>query len=207
MATDIRITTDGATVKTKGQDLIVSPRRIAMFGATILIGLFGIICVLGGIASLIGAFADGDLEDILEIIALIVIGVGLLSVAYFAFKRGKNQQAVHFDATQQQVMVGNEHVPFDSVTGVYLQHAGNTTLGDISGMVLQTGIVVNQKIIPIVSVSKAQRDENMSDAVTLVRLYAEHLGHDPKILGRYEDLLKLDLPKATPLVLSFEPDS
>lgn len=204
MANKTRIITDGATVRTKGQDLFVIPRRIAMFGATILIGLFGVLCFLGGIVSLVGAVSQGNLDEIIEIIALILIGVGLLSVAYFAFNRGRSQKAVRFDATARQVIVNDETIPFNHINAVYLQHAGDTKLGDISGVVLQTGIVSNDTPIPIASVSNAKRDENMSDAITLIRLYAEHLGYDPKVVGRYEDLLKLTVTKGTPMVFKLK---
>jgi len=40
---------------------------------------------------------------------------------YFAFKRGKNQKAIHFDVTQQQVVVGQEPLSFDSISDVYVQ--------------------------------------------------------------------------------------
>lgn len=204
MAKKTRMVTDGATVRTKGQDLIVSPRRITMFLAAILIGLFGVMCLLGGGASAINALGEGDLEDVISSLALVLIGFGLLSVAYFAFNKGRSQKAVHFNVAQRQITVGQETIPFDRVSGVYLQHEANTTLGDISGTVLQTGIITKDTPIPIASVSSAKRDENMSNAITLIRLYAEYLGYDPKVVGRYEDLLKLDLSKGLPMIFKLE---
>lgn len=206
MAKETRMTIDGAMVKTKGQDLTVSPRRFAMFGAAVLIGLFGLIAIPAGGMTAINALGEGDLEEIITGLGFVLLGFGLLSVAYFAFNKGRSQKAIHFDATQRQITVGQETIPFDRVSGVYLQHAGTTTLGDLSGTVIQTGIIANQKPLPIGSVSRGKAEDNMSDAATLVRLYAQHLGYDPKVIGRYEDLLKLNLPKGTPVILSFQPD-
>jgi len=206
MSKETRITTDGATVKTKGQDLIVSPKRLTMFLVAILLGGFGGLLLLGGLGSLMTSVTEGEWDSIDEIIMLIVVGGGLLGVAYFAFNKGKNQQAVHFDATNRHVKIGNETVSFDSITGVYMCHMGNMTLGDISGVIVQTGIVSDTKTIPITSVSKAKLEDNMSDAVMLIRLYAEHLGYDPNVLGKYETLVTVALHPKLPVTFSFESD-
>jgi hypothetical protein len=204
MSKETRITTDGATVKTKGQDLIVSPKRLTMFLVTILLGGFGGLLVLGFLAGLVKSATEGEWGDIIEFIPLIIVAGGLIGVAYFAFNKGKNQQDVHFDATNRHVKVGKEIVSFDSITGVYLYHMGNMTLGDISGVIIQTGIVSDKKTIPITSVSKPKQEDNMADAVMLIRLYAEHLGHDPNVLGKYEALVTVDLYPKLPVTFPFE---
>ena len=204
MSKKVNMTTDGATVRTQGQDLIVAPKRLTMFLAAILLGGFGGMLLLLGLSGVVKSLTEGDWEHILELLGLIIVGVGLLSVAYFAFNKGKNQQAIHFDATNQHVKIGKEVFPFASVTDVYLCHMGNMSLGDISGAMIQTGIVANGKPMPIASLSKAKQADNMSDAVTLIRLYAEHLGHDPKVLGRYEDLIKTELHPKLPVILPFD---
>ena len=202
-----RISVDGATVKTKDQDLIVSPRRLSMFLTTIIIGGFGALSLIGSVLSLINTLSEGDAEAIGGSIMMALIGGGLLSVAYFSFNKGKTQKAVYFDTTNRQVKIGNETFPFNSITGVYLRKAGSMTLGDISGIIIQTGIVSNNTAMPIASVSKAKQPDNMMDAITLIQLYTEHLGYDPHILGRTEELSKINLQTNMPAVLPFKATS
>ncbi len=206
MAKEIRIMTDGATVKTKGQDLIVSPKRLMMFLVVIFLGGFGILFLLAFIGGLIGSVTAGEWADVLEIIPMIIVAGGLIGVAYFAFNKGKNQQAVHFDATNHHVKIGDKTVSFESIIGVYLYHTGNMTFGDISGTVVQTGIVSDTDMMPIASVSKGNQEDSIADAVTLIRLYAEHLGHDPNVLGKYETLVAVDLQPKLPVTFPFESD-
>ena len=172
MAKETHITTDGATVKTKGQDLIVSPKRLTMFLVAILLGGFGILFLLAFIGGLLASVTAGEWGDVLEMIPLIILAGG----------------------------------SFESITGVYLYHTGNMTFGDISGAVVQTGIVADADMMPITSVSKPKQEDNMADAVMLIRLYAEHLGHDPNVLGKYETLVAVELHPKLPVTFPFESD-
>jgi len=101
MSKNIRITADAATVTTKGQDLIVSPKRLSMFLTVIVIGLAGIGLLFLGEWVLIGYLAKGDLEPIGSIIPMMSLGAGLASVAYFAFNKGRSQKAIHFEAIKR----------------------------------------------------------------------------------------------------------
>lgn|GEM_PF-4546045 len=47
----------------------------------------------------------------------------------------------------------------------------------------------------------------MYDAFTLIELYAEHFEREPKVIGRYEDCIKRELLKITPLIISLNSDT
>ena len=206
MSKKTRITVDAATVKIQGQDIVITPKRITMFLTAIILGLAGIGLLLLGGSVLIGDLAGGDLKEIGSTIAMMILSAGLVGVAYFAFNKGKSQKAIHFDATNRQVIVGEEIIPFDSVMGVYLQRIGRATVNHKSSIIVQTGIISGDRAIPIVSVSKPGQ-QNMSDVATLLRLYAQHLEHDPKVVGRYEDLIQINLSTNAPVILSFKPNT
>ena len=205
MSKNKSITVDAATVKVNGQDLEVKPKKLSMFLVAILMVLFGGVLLLASLASIVKSLTEGDFGDIIEILVMGFISLGLLGVAYYAFNKARTQQAVHFDATQREVTIGNEIIQFDSITGVYIKRAGGYSIGDSSGTILQTGIVSEGIAMPVVNVSKMKQSENMETAVTLIQLYTEHIGHDPKVLGRYEDLVKHGLHPSMPAIFPFNP--
>ncbi|GEM_PF-3172536 len=203
MVKEIVIAADAATVKTQGKDIVVKPKRLVMFLTAIIVGFAGISLLALGVGVLLIDLAAGDLEQIGSNLPGIALGTGFIGVAFFAFSKGRSQRAIHFDATNHQVVIGNESIPFDRIIGVYLQRTGRATIDTKSSIIIQTGIIVDNLAIPIVSVSKTNRVQNMSDAVTLVRLYAHRLGHDPSVVGRYDDLININLQANSPVILPF----
>lgn len=200
MKRNTKIRADGAWVKTKGDELEVSPRRLYLILAVILIGGIGILLVFAVLAGIVKALGEGDASQFLELLLMGATAIGLVFIAGFAARKAQSQQAVKFDPHTRTIHIANsETIGFDAVSGVYFQKVAKTGLGDLTGMVVQTGVVAGEKPVPLASVSNLEADKIMEDVVTLVRLYAEYTGNDLSKLDRYEDMIK-HTPSTTPVI-------
>jgi len=184
MANRKKIRFDGAFLKKSGSDLRVQPRRLSMFLAGGLIGFFGIVLIFASLQSIFNR-PENEAIGWNSILIGVVIGAGLIGVAYYAIQQGRKQVAAHFNNQTRTVTIGKDNtIPYDSVNSVFIKRAGTMRTSKQNSIIVAVGIVHGQnQPVQLGNISESKQNKAFESAIDAARIICEQLGNsEPEAL-------------------------
>ena len=205
MVKRVKISVDGAFIKSKGDNLVVKPRRLAMILAGLLIGGFGVVAIAVSVGGLIDP-PENTAIDFTSIITGLVIGVGLLGVAVYAFRQGTQQKTIFFNRQAGTVMIDHDAtINYDDVAGVFIKRVGRARMAGKTSAIIATGIVRrNDELVHLAQISKNTSSQAITHAQAVITAYAMQFGYGDLNAISDTNMLLAGTSSNIPIILRFE---